>query len=141
VQRMRFSLIASSVLLWLSIIVFPNQFLFSKIVLNSFWTEYFPLPFGAGWFITFIILLPVAWFGNSFVSSIKNSTLGVLFSVVLAVPIALFLIGDTLSINNLLNQYVWVFITCFPPLILHIVLRFFVWCICRKIVSIKCLGC
>jgi ABC-type spermidine/putrescine transport system permease subunit I len=124
VQRTKFSLIASSVLLWLSIIVFPNQFLFSKIVPNSFWTEYFPLPFGAGWFVTFIILLPVAWFGNSLVSSIKYSTLSVLFSVVFAVPIALFLIGGALSINNLLNQYVWVFITCLPPLILHIVLRF-----------------
>jgi hypothetical protein len=124
VQRTKFSLIASSVLLWLSIIVFPNQFLFSKIVPSSFWTEYFPLPFGAGWFVTFIILLPVAWFGISLVSSIKNSILGVLVSVVLAVPMALFLIGGTLSINNLLNQYVWVFITCLPPLILHIVLRF-----------------
>ena len=123
-QRTKFSLIASSVLLWLSIIVFPNQFLFSKIVPNSFWTEYFPLPFGAGWFVTFIILLPVAWFDNSLVSSIKNSILGVLVSVVLAVPIALFLIGSTLSINNLLNQYVWVFVICLPPLILHIVLRF-----------------
>lgn len=123
-QRMKFSLIASSVLLWLSIIVFPNQFLFSKTVPNSFWTEYFPLPFGAGWFVTFIILLPVAWFGDSLVYSIKNSTLGVLFSVVFSVPIALFLIGGALSINNLLNQYVWVFITCLPPLILHIVLRF-----------------
>jgi ABC-type spermidine/putrescine transport system permease subunit I len=124
VQITKFSLIVSSVLLWLSIIFFPNQFLFSKTVPNSFWTEYLPSPFGAGWFVTFIILLPVAWFGNTFVSSIKNSILGVLVSVVLAVPIALFLIGGTLSINNLLNQYVWVFITCLPPLILHIVLRF-----------------
>jgi hypothetical protein len=124
VQGMKFSLIASSVLLWLSIIVFPNQFLFSKIVLNSFWTEYFPLPFGAGWFVTFITLIPVAWSGGSLASSIKNSILGVLFSVILAVPIALFLIGGTLSINNLLNQYVWVFMICLPSLILHIVLRF-----------------
>lgn len=57
---------------------------------------------------------------------------GILFglavvAMLVAVPISLSIIGDTLLPNNLLNQYLWVAIIGVPPLFLHIVLR---WCSC-----------
>ncbi len=122
-QRVKFAAFGSAILMWFAIILLPDQFLFSKIIPTSFWTEYFPLPFGAGWFITFIALFPVIWLSESVVGAIKSSVLGVLLSICTAVPIALFIIGGALSPNNLLNQYLWVGIICFPPLILQIVLR------------------
>lgn len=53
---------------------------------------------------------------------------GILFglavvAMLVAVPISLSIIGDTLLPNNLLNQYLWVAIIGVPPLLLHIVLR------------------
>lgn len=126
-QREKLGMAVSAILLGLAILVLPNQFLFSKTVPNSFWTKYFPLPFGAGWFITFIALFPVAWLNKSVVGAVKRSSLGVLLSISVAVPVALFIIGGTLSPNNLLSQYLWVGIICAPPLMLQIVLR---WLLC-----------
>ena len=122
-QRVNLAAVGSTILLCFAIIVFPDQFLFSKTVPNSFWTGYFPLPFGADWFITFIALFPVIWFSESLVGAIKRSILVAVISVCLAVPVALLIIGGTLSANNLFNQYLWVGIICFPPLILQIVMR------------------
>ena len=126
-QREKLAMLCSGVLLGLAIVAFPDQFLFSKTVPNSFWTEYFPLPFGAGWFITFIVLVPVVWMNKSVFSAIKAAILSVLPAMLMAVPISLSIIGDTLLPNNSLNQYLWVAIIAVPPLLLHIVLR---WCSC-----------
>jgi hypothetical protein len=123
VQRDKFATVGSMILLGLAIVVLPNQFLFSKTVPNSFWTEYFPLPFGAGWFITFIALFPIVWFNKTVIIAAKNSILGLLLSILVSVPIAVFIIGGTLSPSNLLGQYFWVGIICIPPLILLLVLR------------------
>ncbi len=131
VQRENIAAIGSGILLGLAIVMLPNQYLFSKTVPNSFWTEYFPLPFGAGWFITFVALFPIVWLNKSVVGAIKISVLGVLLSICMAVPFALLIIGGTLSPNNLLNQYLWVGIICFPPLILQLVLRW-LYCLCAK---------
>lgn len=122
-QRSKLAAISSVILLGLAILVFPNQFLFSKIVPNSFWTEYFSLPFGAGWFIAFIVLIPVVWLNKSIFGAVRNSVLGVLLSFFIAVPIALFIVGGTLSTNNLLSQYLWAVVICFPPLMVQIFLR------------------
>jgi hypothetical protein len=127
VHREKLTAVGSAILLGLAILVLPNQFLFTKTVPNSFWTEYFPLPFGAGWFITFVALFPVVWLNKPVIRVVKISVLVVLLSMCIAVPIALFIIGGTLSPNNLLSQYVWVGIICSPPLILQIVLR---WLFC-----------
>ena len=126
-QRGRLAMLGSGVLFWLAIVVLPNQFLFSKTVPNSFWTEHFPLPFGAGWFITFIVLVPVVWMNKSVFGSIKGSISSLLVSILVAVPISLSNIGGTLSTNNLLYQYLWVGVICVPPLLLQIILR---WCSC-----------
>jgi hypothetical protein len=123
VQREKLGIAASAILLGVAILVFPNQFLFAKTIPNSFWTEYFPLPFGAGWFITFIALFPVIWLNRSTAGAIKSSVLGVFLSICVATPVALFIIGGTLSPNNLLSQYLWVGIICAPPLMLQIILR------------------
>lgn len=124
-QRGKFAAVGSSILLGLAILVLPNQFLFSKTVPTSFWVEYFPLPFGAGWFITFIVLFPVVWLQTSVISSVKSSLFWVFISILVAVPIALLIIAGTLSPYNLLYQYLWVSIICGPPLILQIFLRCF----------------
>ncbi|MDH2434609.1 hypothetical protein QCD60_18865 [Pokkaliibacter sp. MBI-7] len=131
VQREKFAAVGSAILLGLAILILPNQFLFSKTMPNSFWTEYFPRPFGAGWFITFVVLCPVCWLNKSVVGAVKSSILGVVLSIFIAVPIALIIIGGKLSSNNLLSQYVWVGITCYPPLILQAVLRW-LFCIYTK---------
>lgn len=122
-QLEKLAMLCSGILFGLAVVAFPDQFLFSKTVPNSFWTEYFPLPFGAGWFITFIVLVPAAWMNKSVFSAIKAAVLSLLPAMLVAVPISLSIIGDTLLPNNLLNQYLWVAIIGVPPLLLHIVLR------------------
>ncbi len=124
-QRERLAMVGSGIFFGLAIITLPNQFLFSKTVPNSFWTEYFPLPFGPGWFITFIVLVPVVWMNKSAFSAIKASLSSLLPSILVAVPVSLSVIGGTLSPNNLLNQYLWVGVICVPPLLLQIILRWF----------------
>ncbi|MBU2114113.1 MAG: hypothetical protein KKE94_10135 [Gammaproteobacteria bacterium] len=126
-QREKLAMLCSGILFGLAIVAFPDQFLFSKTVPNSFWTEYFPLPFGAGWFITFIVLVPAVWMNKSVFSAMKAAILSVLPAMLMAVPISLSIIGDSLLPNNLLNQYLWVAIIALLPLLLHIVLR---WCSC-----------
>jgi hypothetical protein len=122
-QRVKFTAVSSAILLGLAILVLPNQFLFSRSVPDLFWTKYFPLPFGAGWFITFVVLFPVFWFNKSVVDAVKSSVSGVFLSILIAVPIALFIIGGTISFNNLSGQYLWTGIICYPPLILQTFLR------------------
>lgn len=129
-QREKLAMMGSGILFGLAIVVLPNQFLFSKTVPNSFWTLYFPLPFGAGWFITFILLLPVVWVNNSVFSAIKGSLSSLLPAMLVAVPISLFVIGGTLSSNNLLYQYLWVCLVCVPPMLLQIILR---WLSCSYV--------
>jgi hypothetical protein len=127
VQREKLAMLGSGILFGLAIISLPDQFLFSKTLPSSFWKEYFPSPFGAGWFITFIVLLPVLWISKSVFIAIKGSVSSLSLSALVAVPISLLIIGETVSPNNLLNQYLWVGIIFFPPLIIQIVLR---WCAC-----------
>lgn len=116
--------VVSGILLSLAIIALPEQFLFSKVVPNSFWVNYFPVPFGAGWFITFIILIPAVWLGRSLSGSVKGAILVVLASILIATPISVAIVGGALSINNVvLNQYLWVGATCFPPYLFHLLLR------------------
>ncbi len=122
-QRYQYAALCSTALLGLAIVVLPDQFLFSKTVPNSFWTEYFPLPFGAGWFITFIALGPVIWCTKALSGALKSAGSVTLVSILMAVPISLLMGGGTLSVNNLLYQYLWLGIICLPPLILHAVLR------------------
>lgn len=126
-QREKLAMIGSGILFGLAIVAVPNQFLFSKTVPNSFWTEYFLLPFGAGWFITFIVLVPVVWMNKSVFSALKGSISSLLSSMLAAVPISLSVIGGSLSPNNLLNQYLWIGLICIPPLVFQIILR---WCSC-----------
>ncbi|WP_154667201.1 hypothetical protein [Niveispirillum irakense] len=126
-KREKLAVLCSGIILGLAIIFLPDQFLFSKTSPKSFWTEYFPLPFGAGWFITFIVLVPVIWINNSVLSAIKGSIASLLLSILIAVPISLSIIGRTLSPNELLYQYPWVGIICVPPLLMHIILR---WLTC-----------
>jgi hypothetical protein len=45
-------------------------------------------------------------------------------AIVLAVPMSVYLIGGGLSFGNILGQYVWVAIICFPPCLVQILLRF-----------------
>ena len=117
------TIIISIIFLCVAIILLPNQFLFSKIVPNSIWTEYFPLPFGAGWFIAFISLIPAIWFASSTPKAFMGGITAVLTSVMVAVPISVAMIDGSLTPNNLLNQYIWVGIICFLPCILHLSLR------------------
>jgi hypothetical protein len=123
VHKETFGMGASVILLGLAILVFPHQFLFSKFVPNSFWTAYFPLPFGAGWFITFIALLPVVWLNKSVAGAVKSAISGLFLVICMTVPIALLMIGGSLSPHNLLSQYLWVSMICAPPLLLQIVLK------------------
>ena len=117
------TIIISTIFLSVAIILLPNQFLFSKIVQNSIWTEYFPLPFGAGWFITFISLIPAIWLATSTSNALKGGIMAVLTSVMVAVPVSVAMVGGSLTPNNLLNQYIWVGIICLPLYILHLSLR------------------
>ncbi|MGH1470712.1 MAG: hypothetical protein ACRBCS_05930 [Cellvibrionaceae bacterium] len=115
--------IISGTLLVLAIVLLPDQYLFSKTVPNSFWVKYFPLPFGAGWFITFIVLSPAIWLTRPALKAAKNSITVLMASVLVAIPISVIMTGDILTLNNILNQYMWVAIIGFPPYLFHLLLR------------------
>lgn len=117
--------LTSEVFLCIAIILFPHQYLFSKTVPNSVWTQYFPLPFGAGWFLTFLVLVPVIWFSTSVFKSARGGIITLLVSVILAVPVSMIMSERTLTLNSLLNQYIWVGVICLPPYLLHLSLRWF----------------
>lgn len=137
-QREILARVGSGIFLGLAIVAMPSQFLFSKTVPNSFWTEHFPLPFGAGWFITFIVLVPVVWLNKTVRSAVKGSMFCLLPSILVAVPISLSIIGGTLSPNNLLNQYLWVGIICIPPFLLQILLRWSSYFYTNKWLTKRC---
>ncbi|WP_347332590.1 hypothetical protein [Marinimicrobium locisalis] len=110
----------SGLLIVVVIILFPHQFLFSKIVPNSLWTEYFPVPFGAGWFISLLVLFPSVWFSGGVRQALKGAVACIICAVIVAVPISVGLVGDALSVNNVINQVVWVSLILVPPCIVHI---------------------
>lgn len=119
---MRYSFIFSALLLSSAIIMLPAQFLFSKTVPASFWTAYFPLPFGAGWLISFVLLIPALW-----LSPWRKTLIGALPMVsaliVCATPLAMLCNDYPLTLNNLLGQYIWLVIICLPPCLVHLILR------------------
>lgn len=124
-QRSKLAMLGSGLGFGLAIISCPDQFLFAKTVPNSFWTEYFPLPFGAAWFLTWIVLVPVVWMSPSLPQAIKASITALLLATSAAVPISMLLTGGALTANNLFNQYLWVGMILVPPYLLHLALR---WC-------------
>ena len=113
----------SGTLLALVIVLLPDQYLFSKIVPNSFWVKYFPLPFGAGWFITFVVLIPSIWLTKTLSIAAKTGIMVLISSALVAVPISLIMIGGMLTLNNFINQYIWVAFIIFPPYLFHLSLR------------------
>ncbi len=116
-SQIRLVAIICGVILGGAIIAFPDQFLFSKTVPSSFWTKYFPLPFGAGWFISLIALFPIIFTRTTLTTTIKWTFTCLLLSVLVCVPISIFVAGYSLSINNVLGQYMWVSLICIPPYI------------------------
>lgn len=77
----------------------------------------------SGWFITFLTLSPIL-----FISSFKSkivvlSLLGTLVNVVIIVPISLTLNDSLFTINNIINQYIWVSIIVFPTHIFVLLLK------------------
>ena len=113
----------SFTLLLLSIILLPDQYLFEKSVPNSIWTKYFPLPFGAGWFITFLTLSPILLISSFKSKIIVLSLLSTLVNVVIIVPISFALNDNLFTLNNIINQYMWVSIIVFPPHIFVLILK------------------
>lgn len=122
-SRSTFAMLASGLFLCAAIVLFSEQYLFSKSVQNSVWTRYFPLPFGPGWFITFVALLPAVWLSPSLPTAFKGGIVVLSVSILVAVPIAVLKVEGVLTVNNLMNQYTWVLILCFPPWLLHLALR------------------
>ncbi len=122
-NRQRLINSASGLLLFFAILTIPDIFLFAKTVPNSFWTENFSLPFGAGWFVAFTCLAPTAWSANLSGKDLLVKTGVTLLAIIMAVPIALSLKTLPVSINSLINQYLWVSLISFPPLALHLCLR------------------
>lgn len=100
----------------------PAQFLFSKTVPTSFWTEYSPLPFGAGWLISFVLLIPALW-----LKPLRKTLIWALPMVsaviVCATPLAMLCNDYSLTLPNVLGQYIWVAINCVPPCLVHLILR------------------
>jgi len=105
VSREKLAARGSGILIALAIIALPNQFLFSKTVPNSFWTRYFPLPFGAGWFLTFVVLTPSIWMSDGKIRSIRKSLLYTLIAPFVAVPISLFHFGGSALLENVINVF------------------------------------
>lgn len=122
----------SFIFLSIAIIVFPYEYLFFKIIPTLFWTNYFPYPFMLGMIMTFIILFPSMWQKSSLYVNIKNTLTAIFFSIILAVPISLFVNIESFSLFklalsdiliNILFQYVWVFIITVIVLLMHILFR------------------
>jgi hypothetical protein len=55
--------------------------------------------------------------------TIKWVFTSIFISILVYVPISVFIAGGTLSINNFINQYMWVSLICIPPSIVQMLLK------------------
>lgn len=116
-NRTVLAIVSSAVLLFLATYVWPELFLFSKFMPNSFWTKYFPIPFGGGWVLTALAMLPTLLMLRGTWRSLLGMLAAFSIGMGIAVPASIEQGFGSLTANNLLGQYMWAGIVCGPPVL------------------------
>lgn len=74
--------------------------------------------------IALVALIPVVMFSRPRVTLIKNTAITLIVSTVIAIIVLILSNNDSLTLNHLINGFIWVaLVNCFPPAALLMLLR------------------
>lgn len=104
------SLATSIILLAFAMVVWPNLFLWSKVVHLPAWAEHLPAPVFTGAYISFVCLIPAALWAETYSSATRALLSSVIVTPVFAV--ATYALSpenqDQYLLFNVVFHYVWV---------------------------------
>lgn len=114
ISRNHLALALSAIPLAIAMLAWPELFLWSKVVHLPSWTELLPMPLFAGAYISFLCLLPAAFFTESFAGAKRALLMAVIITPVAAVATYAF---NPIHHNkylpfNVVFHYVWVILFC-----------------------------
>ena len=110
-----------------SIVIWPELFLFSKVVHLPKWATYLPCFFMGAHLLTLICLLPLLFLSKPIKSLLIIIFIVLTVSSILGVNLALYLAHGTYTINNYIYNYisqtVWLFTVIFllPSLVIVVI--------------------
>lgn len=132
ISRNQLALALSVIPLAIAMFVWPELFLWSKVVHLPRWAEFLPTPIFAGAYVSLLCLLPAAFLTESFAGAKRALLLAVAITPVAAVSTYAL---DPIHLNkylpfNVVFHYFWAILFCllFPALILGTI---------RKLVSFR----
>lgn len=106
-----------------AIVLLPYQFLFFKIVPVYFFSNWLPSPFTAGWLITLLLLIPAAWLSKTAAQARQVTLRSTIGAVLLGTPLSLYFHTEAFTVNNLIQQLLWVSVITLPPMLAHLLAR------------------
>lgn len=128
ISRNQLALALSIIPLSIAMIVWPELFLWSKVVHLPNWAKLLPAPIFAGAYVSLLCLLPAAFLTESFASAKRALLMAVAITPAAAiVPYALNPIYfDKYLPFNVVFHYLWVILFCLllPALILGTIRKF-----------------
>jgi len=120
ISRNRLAL--SIIPLAIAMVVWPELFLWSKVVYLPSWAKFLPIPIFTGACVSFLCLIPAAFFTASFASA--KRALFMTVAITPTVAVATYVL-DSANINkylpfNIVFHYFWVILFCLllPTIIL-----------------------
>lgn len=130
ISRNQQALALNTVLLVMAMIVWPELFLWSKVVHIPSWAELLPTPIFTGAYVSFLCLLPAAFLTESFAGAKRALLVAVVITP--AAAVATYALNpahhNKYLLFNVVFHYVWAVLFCLllPALILLLI---------RKLVS------
>ena len=117
--------VASSILLFIAIMIWQELFIFQKTTINHpAWAKALPYPMMAAHFLVVIALMPLAIKSKSNFSFIKSISTVSIVSPVLAMIALAFINNASASFNSFTNNLIWVVgVNCIPATLLIIISR------------------
>ena len=106
-----------------SIVIWPELFLFSKVVHLPKWATYLPYFFMGAHLLTFICLLPLLFLSKPIKSLLIIIFIVLTLSSIFGINLALYLGHGTYTINNYISQTAWLFTVIFllPSLVIVVI--------------------
>ncbi len=120
--------IASLLALGLSMILWPDLFLFAKKVFLPEWAELLPSPIDAAKYLAFLCLIPVTITSKTTLEALKNISKVILIAAILPTLIFVFRVNpyEKYFVHNTLFQYIFVILwNCLLPAVILLVIKLF----------------
>lgn len=127
ISRNRLALALSIIPLIIAMVVWPELFLWSKVVHLPSWAKFLPTPIFTGAYVSFLCLIPAAFLTTSFASAKRALFMTVAIAPTVAVTTYVLDIAhiDKYLPFNIVFHYFWVMLFCLllPAVILGIIRR------------------